>query len=442
MSLEYRGKRIRSIGFVGFGRSNRAVYAYLSRKYPEIKFTVRSQDAIKNLPTDCPTFFDKDELSSLTEDLIFLSPTVRRDRREIKECEDEGRVTSDARFFYDNTSSVCYSVTGSDGKSTTSAITALLLRESGIAAEAIGNIGEAMTPHLDFPSTRYVTELSSFQLMDFAPKARRAAILNITPNHLDWHRSYEEYKNAKGNAVLLAEERVFSLDSPELLSLIKGKTCFALFSSRLTLKEMLAYPARVYYHLDGGFICRSGKRILPIGSLLRQEEHFIRNFLAALSLSDGDTDPAATEAVASTFSGLSHRCELVHSGCGIDFYDSSIDSSPERTKTTLKSFLRNHVLILGGKSKGLDYGILKGAFKEYTKAIVITGENRFEIAEAISDTDIPVYIEYGFTEAVTLAARLARGFGAVLLSPASTSFDRFSNFEERGLEFLKIVRSL
>lgn len=442
MSLEYRGRKIQSIGFVGFGRSNRAVYEYLSKKYPEIKFTVRSQGVAENLPTDCRTFFGEDELSALTEDLIFLSPTVRRDRREIKECEDAGRITSDARFFYDNTSSVCYAVTGSDGKSTSSAITAELLRASGIEARAIGNIGEAMTPHLDFQKCRFVTELSSFQLMDLTPRARRAAILNITPNHLDWHTSFEEYKRAKENSILCADDTVLSLDSPELISVIEGKSCFALFSSRLSLKEMLAYPAMVYYHLDAGFICRCGERILAISSLARQEEHFIKNFLAALSLSDGDADVGAIEDVARNFCGLSHRCELVYSGRGIEFYDSSIDSSPERTKTTLKSFLRNHVLILGGKSKGLDYGILKGALKEYTKAIVITGENRFEIAEAISDTDIPIHIEEGFTEAVTLAARLGRSFGAVLLSPASTSFDRFRNFEERGWEFLKIVRSL
>ena len=440
--LTYRGKEIRHVGFIGFGESNRGVFEYLTRSYPRLEYTVRSRVRADDTPPECRCLFGECELSGLDEDLIFLSPTVKRNRCELCNSGISERLTSDARFFYDNTRSVCYAVTGSDGKSTTSVMTEELLTRSGIDAEAIGNIGKAMTPMLDYPTRRFVTELSSFQLMDFEPPARRAAILNVTPNHLDFHSSYEEYRRAKENAVRSARESIFSLDSEDLIPIIEKRRAFALFSSHLSAREMLRYPAELYYYTEGGYICRSGERIIPLSELRRREEHYVRNFLAALALTDGDVTEDAIADVASSFTGLKHRCELVYTGAGVDYYDSSVDSTPERTKTTLRGFLRPHVLILGGRSKGLDFGILSEAIGKLTRYVIITGENRAEIFAALYEHRDKILVEEDFKRAVELSAELGQAVGAVLLSPASTSFDRFKNYRERAEVFLSTVRSL
>ena len=204
----YRGRHIRRVGFFGLGRSNTGVKEYLDRKFPGLECILRCDREV------CAEGFSRitfgaDAYAEPYEDVVFISPGVRRDRDGFAKMERCGvTLSSDAELFIESCQVPIFAVSGSDGKSTTTTMAASILN-----APAVGNIGVAMSPLLLNDDIRCVAaELSSFQLLWQRPKVRRAAITNISPNHLDWHRSYEEYISAKENLLMEAEERVFNLD--------------------------------------------------------------------------------------------------------------------------------------------------------------------------------------------------------------------------------------
>lgn len=438
--LVYGGKEIKSVGFVGLGRSNLGVYEYIRRRgTPEI--TVRC-----DAPTDAArvgasrVFFGKGMLSDITEDILFISPAVRRDVPELKAAEARGvMLSSDAELFFSLTESGVYAVTGSDGKSTASYLTARLL-----GAVLCGNIGEAMSPYLDTRGSQdCVAELSSFQLTYMRPVSERCVITNVTPNHLNWHPSFEEYASAKRNILINARERIINFDCPTVRGLAEGFELFAVFSQNEIYGELKSKAkAEIYLTEEGGAICLNGKALLPTEKIAVRGRHNILNFMAAVAASLGKCGRSDIEALAAGFHGLPHRCEAVYSARGVSYYDSSIDTSPKRCAATLRSMTERVILILGGRSKGLDFKELVPVLTEKTKLVILTGECADEIEEAIRSAErICAYVKIGdFCEAVEYAVCSAEAGDAVLLSPAAASFDSFRDFEERGRRFTEEVK--
>ena len=171
--------------------------------------------------------------------------------------------------------------------------------------------------------------------------------------------------------------------------------------------------------------------------------HTRKNLMAAIALTDGYTSSDWIYRVGTQFAGLSHRCELVGEFMGIKYFNSSIDSTPKRTVTTLSSFEEKPIIILGGKGKGLSYAELLPAIENHASAVVITGANGDEIEEALAPSKgkIPIYRKAFFNEAVLTAIEIAKRGDSVLLSPASTSFDAFRDFVERGNKFKEIIKN-
>ena len=424
-------KGIQRVGFLGLGKSNLSLLNL--DRFSGCKITLRSKEKIDFSALSVGlnierAFIGNDQLSKIDEEYLFLSPSVRRDIPELKAAATKGVIlTSDHELFFKENRAPLYAVTGSDGKSTTSTLVSLLLRAAGEKCGLIGNIGEAMVKNLGKYDC-YVSELSSFMLQYSAPKAKRACITNITPNHLDWHSSFEEYKEAKLRILKNANEWVL----PEELG-----DGFAVIGSDLQeLKKRR--KAEVYITAEGGFIKRNGERIISIESVKRNEAHNIKNLMMAIGMTDGKVGHSEILSVAESFSGLAHRCELFLSRNGIDYYDSSIDSTPERTAQTLSSLGRRCVLILGGRSKGLDYRTMRPAVDKYAEKILICGENAEEIFKAIRRSD--AYVLDDFQDTVMRGIELAVGVGTLLLSPASTSYDRFKNFADRGDNFKEIIK--
>ena len=167
--------------------------------------------------------------------------------------------------------------------------------------------------------------------------------------------------------------------------------------------------------------------------------------MTAIALTDGYADKARIAEVARSFSGLAHRCERFLVKNGVEYINSSIDSSPNRTITTLNSLGRRVVIIVGGKSKGLDYSELIPSLYKFSKAIVLTGETGKDVRRLINENgtfDVPVVYESDFEKAVRAAMRLTARGDTLLLSPASTSFDSFKNFEERGETFKRLINDI
>ncbi len=448
-SLIFRGKQIRSVGFFGLGKSNIALFNYLSENYGALSFTLRSDNEIPRPNGFGRVFFGSAARENITEELLFLSPSVRRDAPEFTApCERGVIFSSDVEFFFENKKIPVFAVTGSDGKSTTAALAALMLSSDSGDFPASANIGLPMTSLLSREGLAgTVAELSSFQLMDFRQKTERALITNLSENHLDWHTSLSEYENAKENLIRFAQKRIFNLDCPYNLRLSEKYPAYAVFSRKMSYGEMRRrITANHYFYLEDGYISESGSRLFEREKIKISGEHNLSNFLGAMALASELVTTEKMLWAAEKFEGLAHRTRLVGIYGGIAFYDSSIDSTPTRTATTLKSLSRPTVLILGGRGKKLSYEPLF-PLPESVKTVVLTGENRGELLDAFvrygeRAKECPnIFSEERFSDAVLLALKQASEGDAVLLSPASTSFDSFSDYKERGDTFSGIIKN-
>lgn len=438
----YRGKKIKRVGFFGFGRSTLGVKEYLDKAYDGLEYTLRAD---RDITADEGRGFGHALCAGAAydepyEDVVFVTPAVRRDREGLARMERRGVIlSSDAELCTELAEIPIFAVSGSDGKSTT-----VTLASKFLDAPAVGNIGVAMSPILLRGDVRCaVAELSSFQLMCQTPRTKRAVITNISPNHLDWHRSYGEYISAKENLLRNADERVFNLECEISRELLGRYSAYAVYSTEMSAKEMQkAVKAEVYVGINGEHIEANGVKILHTGAMQTQSKHNIENAVCAIALTYGYAERERILRVASEFRGLAHRCESVGNYSGVCYVNSSIDSTPKRTATTLTSLAGEWIVILGGRSKGLDYRELVEPLRARARLAVLTGESGREIEKILCGAGIKCVYESDFRPAVELAASLARPGESVILSPASTSFDSFSSFEERGEYFKKIIKEL
>lgn len=433
-SMLKRGCRV---GFFGLGKSNIALLSYLPLENCSV--VIRSDCKIDRgaIPSKISVervLEGEDAVKDISEDIIFFSPSVKRERGEFVKARERGVIfSSDAELFFERNRLPIFAVSGSDGKSTTATLIHLLLSSEGIKSQLIGNIGEPMISHLDSDAECFVCELSSFMLTYACPKPQRGCITNITPNHLDWHRSFEEYKETKISLLKSSEKAVVfeeNLGDFEPYGIISDRTDFCLLKER--------HRAKVYITSEGGFICKNGEKLLSISETSRKESHNIKNLMMAIAMTDGYVTAEKIKSIATSFNGLPHRCEKVLCKNGVEYIDSSIDSTPERTVQTLDALGRQVVILLGGRSKGLDYGRLSPALKKYAKYAILIGENATEIFDKIGSS-LPCEVFEDFELGVKRGSELARDVGVLLLSPASTSYDAFKNFAEKGEKFKEII---
>ncbi len=436
--FRFHGKDIKSVGLVGYGKSNKSVFGFLKTKYPFLSFTVRSKNAPDSLPDGIHKCFSGErEFSNIHEDILFLSPTVKRDKQELSAAEKDGVIlTSDCEFFFENTASEVYAVTGSSGKSTTAYLASELLK----CGAPLGNFGNAFTSSADKES-RAVAELSSFQLMHLTPKSKRSVITNISENHLDWHKDFDEYVNAKKNILENSLERVYNFDDDVTRNFIKDYPAHSVFSLTKSEKELKKLvKCKHYLTLCGNDLILSGEAILNTKNIKSRSRHCIYNLMAAILLTEGEFSSEVLYSVASAFSGLRHRCEDIGIFDGIRYINSSIDSTPMRTAATLDALDGSIILMLGGHSKGLSFKPLIPHFGGKVKAVTASGECRLKIASDLADSGVDIHIKEHFFDALETALDIAKIGDTVLLSPAATSYDEFKNFEERGEKFRDYIK--
>ncbi len=436
-------KDCQKIGLVGPGKSNLGVLSYLEDCIENIAITIRSEKDFSH--SHYSVRCGEGYLDDITEDALILSPSVRPDRPEIQAARARGtRILSDCEIFFTDTAARCFAVTGSDGKSTTTALLSHLLTAAmGEEVPAVGNIGRPLTPLLGLPHKAYAVELSSFQLFHHTPKCARAAITNLTENHLNWHESMAEYAAAKTGLYEKAQEAALCLDDPLLASLLK-KTPFAVYSTEKSEAEMLKYHADFAYYIKNDSVYENGRRLVPLSRFHLCGKHNLCNLLTALALTAGYTTEESAKSVES-FRALAHRCERIMTCRGVHYFDSSIDSSPSRTQRTLSCFSSPVILLLGGLGKDCSLAPLMPCAKEKCRAVIgfgPFGEKAIEFLRAEGYSGILPPPVRGLADAVTLASKLAREGESVLLSPGATSFDEFENFMARGLYFRRLVMGM
>jgi len=386
-------------------------------------------------------------------DLIFKTPGMRFDVPELVEARKNGaHVTSEMEVFFEVCPAQIFAVTGSDGKTTTTTLIYKMLKEQGYNCWLGGNIGTPLLDRIDEikETDKVVLELSSFQLHTMTQSPQVAVVTNLAPNHLDMHKSMDEYVEAKKNIYLHQkpeDKLVINYDNDITRDFIKDAKGKVVYFSRVNEMQngakmkgnMLVYKKE-----------NDEKEIVNSEDIVIPGVHNIENYLAAIAAVIDYVDIDTIRKVATTFTGVEHRIELVRELDGIKFYNDSIASSPSRTIAGLNSFKQKVILIAGGYDKKIPYDVMGEVLVNKVKCLVLIGQTAPKIEQALLNEiertgkgkDIPIIRCDNLKDAVEKAYEYAKPGDIITMSPASASFDMFKNFEERGNQFKAIVNSL
>lgn len=387
-------------------------------------------------------------LENLHEDIILRTPGMKFTLPELEAAREAGSaVTSEMELFFEFCPCKIYGITGSDGKTTTTSVIAELLSAAGKTVHLGGNIGKPLFPQLETirPEDVAVAELSSFQLISMRRSPDVAVVTNVSPNHLDIHKDMDEYVLAKMNVFLHQNafgKAVFNEDNDITLGFVSEAR-----GQALTFSRQKQVPNGAWVD-DEGFICMNDTRVMRAEDIKIPGLHNLENYLAAICAVWGDVPVEVIRKVATTFSGVAHRAELVRVLDGVAYYNDSIASSPTRTIAGLRSFDQKLILIAGGYDKKIPYEPLAPEILQHVKVLVLMGATGPRIEKAVREhpdfaaSGLVILHAEGMRDAVEKARQAAHPGDIVSLSPASASFDLYPNFEVRGQDYKAIVNSL
>lgn len=455
----------KKVAVLGAGISNRPLISWLYPLTGEIHVFDRltSDDSvmrktISNFEADGlelkwslgPSYLDKLE----GFDLIFRTPFMRPDLPPLVAERVRGAIiTSEIELFLQLCPAPVTAVTGSDGKTTTTTLISLILKQAGHKVYTGGNIGTPLLDRIEEIKSedQVVVELSSFQLMDMQAKIHTAVVSNVSPNHLDYHLDFAEYCSAKKNIfrlqnehdvlVLNAADEVSRIWAEEARSEVRFFNCEKHEAAHSWLDQQ-----SLKIKTDG-----AGEDVVLVDrdKVLLPGRFNLDNIQAAVLATLDQADFAAMRQVATNFRGVPHRLEWIRQLDGADWFNSSIDTSPDRSIKTLEALReqgRELILIAGGKDKNSDYSKLGKVILESTRRIVLVGDNSplieaavLAAADSAAQAQLDIRHCESYEEAVAVAREMSQPGDAVVLSPAGTSYDKFRHFEERGDLFRELV---
>jgi UDP-N-acetylmuramoylalanine--D-glutamate ligase len=375
-------------------------------------------------------------------DGVVLSPGVPPDRPLLADARRRGvPVVAEVELAFPFLDGPVVAITGSNGKSTTTALTGAMLRAAGFAVEVCGNIGDPLVDRVEGPPGRiFVVELSSFQIEGVATLVpRAAALLNLAEDHLDRYPSMAEYMAAKKSlfrGMTPEDVAVLNADDPATLDL-DTPARRRLFSRRGPVADGCWVDGDVVVEVDpagrGGELFRAGD--VPLAGVQNLE-----NAMAAALLARAlGAAPAGIRAGLAGFRGLPHRMQRVGEAGGVTWYDDSKGTNPAATAKSLEGFADGTVhLILGGRNKGADLAVLRPLVAAKARRVYLIGEAAAEFERALGGA-VPHELSGTLDAAVRSAAGRARPGEVVVLSPACASFDQFRDYEERGEAFRSLI---
>lgn len=449
----------KKVAIIGLGVSNLPMLDYLHKlnanvsifdKKDKEKFDKETINKVEEYNFNLYT--GENNLENLNGfDIIFRSPSCRPDKPEIlKEIERGAILTSEIEMVLKLAPCKIIGVTGSDGKTTTTSLIYAILKDAGYNCFLGGNIGIPLFTEIKnmTPNDIVVLEMSSFQLMNMEVSPNISVITNIAPNHLDIHKSYEEYIDSKKNIFKYQKENdilVLNYDNEITKKFIKeanGNVIY--FSSKNKLDNGVIF--------DDGLIkiCKDGIRrhVLAQKDMKLRGIHNCENACAAIAATASLVSVEDQIKTIEEFSGVEHRLELVRNINGINWYNDSIGTSPSRTIAGLNSFNEKIVLIAGGYDKHLDYTPIAKPIVDNVSKLILMGATADKIHDAVvkeltlEQKSMPIYHCSTLKETVELANQIVEKGEIVLFSPASASFDLFKNFAERGNKFKELVNGL
>ena len=335
-------------------------------------------------------------------------------------------------------------ITGSNGKTTTTALIGHILETAGLPVQVAGNIGTPLISRVDLSSDAgfTVVEASSFQLESISAfRPDIAVLLNVTPDHLDRYGSIEAYGKAKA--------RMFENQTAEDAAIINAEDAvapqYAPTGPRVFWFSRLKRVASGCYLRDNEIVFRCDgveSVLLERGVIGLRGSHNIENVLAAAAAAKlAGVEPAAISEGVRTFAGVEHRIEYVATISGVDYFNDSKATNVDATLKALDAFPGNVLVILGGKDKGCDYRILRQALRGHARMALLIGSAAEKIEKQLEGV-VPVERAETLARAVQAAAKRAQPGDTVLLAPACASFDQFESYEHRGRVFKQLVREL
>ena len=447
--MELANKRVL---VVGLGKSGVASALFLKKHGAQVTVSdTKSGDELRN---EIPVLLDHGitvetgghgDRTFRGQDLIVVSPGVPVDAAPLGQARAMGEaVIGEIELAAQFLPGPIVAITGSNGKTTTTTLTGEIMTASGFSTLVGGNIG---TPAISLaerakPETVIVLEVSSFQLetiQTFRPKV--AVVLNVTPDHLDRHRTFEIYVDAKA--------RVFENQQGSDFAVLNADDATCVAMSTRTLAKVFWFSRqkevdRGAWVRDGNILFRddAGQReILQVSEIPLKGAHNLENVLAAVCASAlmGCAPEKIRQAV-QNFKAVEHRLEFVATIRGVDYYNDSKATNVDATIKALESFPANIHLILGGKDKGSDYTVLNDLLPKRVKTVYTIGAAAAKIESQIKGAEV-VHAET-LENAIRKANAAAKPGDVVLLAPACASFDQFKSYEHRGKVFKDIVRGL
>ncbi len=452
--------RFRKVAVIGLGVSNIPLLDYLYQKQATV--TVFDNRNIDDIPTEIMNkisnygftySFGENALEKLQNfAVIFRSPSCLPTKIELdREAKNGAIVTTEVELFMKMCPAKVIGVTGSDGKTTTTSLIYAILQNAGYHTFLGGNIGTPLFTKLPeiTKDDIVVLELSSFQLMGMDISPDIAVITNITPNHLNIHKDYEEYIYAKKNIFKYQNENgilVLNYDNEITRNCsdeANGKVIF--FSSNHKLENGYIVDENVIKFCQD----KIRRHILHTDEVILRGKHNYENIATALAATEGLVNLESAIETIKEFAPVAHRIEFVRDISGVQWYNDSSSSSPTRTTAGIYAFEKEPiVLIAGGYDKNLDYTNLAKPILEKVTTLILMGQTSGKIFDAVrqemenQNKSIPIYFANDLDQAIALANKYARSGDVVLFSPASASFDMFKNAVERGEKFKEKVNKL
>lgn len=380
-----------------------------------------------------------DVLNEIT--VLVLSPGFPIDNAISKRARDKGvRITGELELGCDCLSCVIVAITGTNGKTTTTYLVNELLNDYGIKSEAVGNVGTPVTSLVgrDRFDDVAVTEVSSFQLETcnrIVPHI--AVILNITPDHLERHYTFENYVYMKSKLIQNMRESeyvILNYDDENVRELkTKTRAKILYFSLKERTNATYIFEDKIYYKEE---------YIAEKSDIMLRGEHNFSNVLASICVAKlMGVDNETIKRTLNSFKGAKHRIEFVTSVSDVDFYNDSKSTNPDSTVKAVETMEKPTLLLLGGKDKGLDYSFMMEKISSKIKSLYLYGETRYKLYDNAKKIGISnISIATNMESAVKLAYSDAKKGDCILLSPACSSFDEFNGYEERGEKFVGIVK--
>lgn len=439
---------------LGLGKSGLSAALYLRRQKAKLVLadTRENIDGLESLRENFPnadTFLGELSLSLLDGvDVLVISPGLSPEHPLVKEARRRSlEIIGDVELFCQHASSPIIAITGTNAKSTVVTLIAKMISDAGYSVALGGNIGTPALELLDATSAEpdfYVLELSSFQLESTPSlKAKVAAVLNVTPDHMDRYDSFEDYVSTKQRIYHHCDVALFNRDDENTRPGKQAARAVSFGTKKPDNTEELSYSLE--HTLAATYLLRGNEHILCADELRISGEHNYLNCLAAMAVCDvigiqGDTQIKSLQ----EFSGLVHRCEAVADIAGVRWINDSKGTNVGASLAALngfgKAFSQKIILILGGVSKEASFSPLIKMINKYVKKVLVYGQDSAKImADLAMGVNCPVEAFESLERVVNAARSAAKDKDLVLFSPACASFDMFDNFEHRGDVFKTLV---